>query len=250
MNNLPTNRTPIVTYALIAICVVVFFAVQAMQSPQTELLALYLPANPDFHYWQYLTSMFMHGGLSHLFFNMLALWMFGVALERAWGSPLFLAFYLICGIGAGLIYNGVNTYQFHHLSQQLQSLGVSAEDLQRLLTRGEYRTDIAGLSTKMVQEYYLLYNTPSVGASGAIYGVLVAFAFLFPNAKLMFIFIPIPIAAKYFVPGIILIDLLAGFTGFSIFGDNVAHFAHVGGGLVGLILVLLLRGRARTSHYS
>ncbi|HPY41522.1 MAG TPA: rhomboid family intramembrane serine protease, partial [Thiolinea sp.] len=88
-------------------------------------------------------------------------------------------------------------------------------------------------------EYNAIYNSASLGASGAIYGILVAFAFCFPNTKLVFIFLPIPIAAKYFVPGIILLDLLSGITGFSIFGDNVAHFAHVGGGLVGFVLMLL-----------
>lgn len=239
LNTASTNRTPIVTYTLIGLCVLIFFGVEATRLPQAELLALYLPDNANFHYWQYLSSMFMHGSISHLLFNMLALWMFGVALERLWGSPRFLVFYVLCGIGAGLIYNGINSYQFHSLTQQLQSLGLSAEDLQRLVTQGEYRTGVNGLTEALVGKYYMLYNTPTLGASGAIYGILVAFAFCFPNTKLIFLFIPVPIAAKYFVPGIILLDLLSGVTGFSIFGDNVAHFAHVGGGLVGFLLMLL-----------
>lgn len=235
-----------VTYTLIGLCALSFFALDATRLPQADLLALYIPENPTFQYWQYLTSMFMHGSLSHLLFNMLALWMFGVALERLWGSPRFLIFYLACGIGAGLIYNTINTYQFGQLTQQLQALGLTPEDLQRLVTRGEYRANVVGLSKELVGDYYVTYNVSTVGASGAIYGVLVAFAFCFPNTKLLFLFVPVPIAAKYFVPAIIGLDLLSGVTGFSIFGDNVAHFAHVGGGLVGLILMLLFgRGRVR-----
>ncbi|TXH71037.1 MAG: rhomboid family intramembrane serine protease [Thiothrix sp.] len=239
MNNPFTSRTPIVTYALIAICALVFFLVQGSNPQQADAFALYLPENPAFHYWQYLTSMFMHGSITHLLFNMLALWMFGVALERLWGSARFLLFYLACGIGAGIIYNAINTYQFGQLTEQLQVLGLTSEDLQRLVTRGEYRSNVVGLTENIVRDYYLAYNVSTVGASGAIYGVLVAFAFCFPNTKLVFLFIPVPIAAKYFVPAIIGIDLLSGITGFSIFGDNVAHFAHVGGGIVGFILILL-----------
>ncbi|HMT94760.1 rhomboid family intramembrane serine protease [uncultured Thiothrix sp.] len=245
MNIASNNRPPIVTYTLIGLCVLIFFALDVTRLPQADWLALYIPENPNFQYWQYLTSLFMHGSLSHLLFNMLALWMFGVALERLWGSTRFLLFYLSCGIGAGLIYNVINTYQLGQLTQQLQSLGLTPEDLQRLVTRGEYRTNVAGLTKEMVGEYYLAYNVATVGASGAIYGILVAFAFCFPNTKLLFLFVPVPIAAKYFVPAIIGLDLLSGITGFSIFGDNVAHFAHVGGGLVGFILMLLF-GRGGT----
>lgn len=245
------DRLPLVTYSLIGVCALIFFAVDATRLPQAELLALYLPEHSDFHYWQYLSSMFMHGSLSHLLFNMLALWMFGVALERLWGSTRFLLFYLICGIGAGLIYNAINTYQFGQLTQQLQALGLTAEDLQRLVTRGEYRTNVLGLTPELVRDYYFAYNSSTVGASGAIYGVLVAFAFCFPNTKLLFLFVPVPIAAKYFVPAIISLDLLSGITGFSIFGDNVAYFAHVGGGVVGFILILLFGrgGRRRLESY-
>ncbi|HPY41778.1 MAG TPA: rhomboid family intramembrane serine protease, partial [Thiolinea sp.] len=121
MNTRSTNSLPIVTYSLIGLCVLIFFGVEATRLPQAGLLALYLPANPNFHVWQYLTSMFMHGSISHLFFNMLALWMFGAGLERLWGGSRFLIFYLLCGIGAGLIYNGVTSYALHSLAQQLQS---------------------------------------------------------------------------------------------------------------------------------
>lgn len=249
MNQLYANRPTLVTYTLIALCVLVFFVVQASQLPQADNFALYLTENDKFRYWQYLSSMFMHGSLMHLLFNMLALWMFGTALERLWGGARFLVFYLLCGVGAGLIYNMINVYQFNQLTAQFQELGLSSADIQRMATQGEYLTNIMGLTKDLVAKYYLMYHTPTLGASGAIYGVLVAFAFCFPNTKLIFIFLPIPIAAKYFVPAIILLDLVSGVTGFSIFGDNVAYFAHVGGGVVGFLLMLLF-GRGTQRHYT
>lgn len=234
-----------VTYALIAICVVCFIPVASDAFPGQNPWALYLPDNPQFHSWQYLSSMFMHGSVTHLLFNMLGLWMFGLALERLWGSARFLIFYLCCGIGGGLIYTWINEYQFTSLAQQLTQLGLVPTDLERLLSSGTY-PQIPGLSEKLVSDYYLLYHIPSVGASGAIYGILAAFAVCFPNNKLMLIFLPYPIAAKYFVPVLLLIDLFSGVTGFSIFGSNIAHFAHVGGALVGFVLVFLFRRQNRS----
>lgn len=241
LNSYYPSRIPYATYSLIGLCVLLFWFASTNPAQTTSDLALYLAENPHFHYWQYLSSLFMHGSIAHLLLNMLGLWMFGSALEKLWGGGRFLLFFLICGIGAGLIYNWVNAYQFQQLTAELRGLGLTELDLQRLLTRGEYRNNIAGLTKDVASKYFLLFNTPTLGASGAIYGVLVAFAMNFPNVKLILIFLPIPIAAKYFVPGIILVDLFSGVTGFSIFGANVAHFAHVSGALVGFILVLLFR---------
>jgi membrane associated rhomboid family serine protease len=202
--------------------------------------ALYFPDNPHYHFWQYLSSMFMHGGITHLLFNMLALWMFGSALERYWGSIRFLIFYLICGIGAGFIYNEINVYQFNHVQAQLLQEGAKLEYLQHFLKTSEYFTNISDHTKELLFKYYDLYNIPTVGASGAIYGILVAYAYNFPNNKLMLIFLPYPIPAKYFVPILLLIDLFSGVTGFSIFGSNVAHFAHIGGAIVGGLLMFFL----------
>ena len=174
-----------------------------------------------------------------LLFNMFGLWMFGAPLEKLWGGAKFLAFYLICGIGAGLIYNWINEYQFQQMTQEFMKLGLTSADLSRLLNEMLYPTNIPGFTEKMAGDYYSVYHTETVGASGAIYGVLVAFAYYFPNSKLALIFFPVPIPAKYFVPILIGIDLFSGVTGVSIFGGNVANFAHVSGALVGLILVLL-----------
>ena len=244
-----SSYTPYITYSLIGICVAVYLFTSTNSTAFTELFGLYLPENPHFQYWQYLTSIFMHGSVMHLLLNMLALWMFGGTLEKIWGSGRFLLFFLLCGIGAGIIYTWVNTYQFDQLTLELQNLGLTKVDLQRLVDKGEYYMNIVGLTKQMATNYYVLFNIPTIGASGAIYGILVAFAMNFPNTKLILLFLPVPIAAKYFVPGIILIDLFAGFTGFSIFGDNIAHFAHVSGALVGFILVFLLGLNKQRSHF-
>ena len=242
----PSNMllTP-VTYALIAICVVCFIPVASDAFIGQNPWALFLPENPQFNSWQYLSSMFMHGSVMHLLFNMLGLWMFGLALERLWGSTRFLVFYLCCGIGGGLIYTWVNEYQFTALAEQFTQLGLGPTELERILSEGTY-PKISGLTNELVSNYYQLYHIPAVGASGAIYGILAAFAVCFPNHKLMLIFLPYPIAAKYFVPVLLLIDLFSGVTGFSIFGSNIAHFAHVGGAVVGFVLVFLFKRQGRS----
>jgi len=243
-----SGHTPLVTYILIGLCVFCYIPIATEALPAQNSFALYFPDNPDYHVWQYITSLFMHGSLMHLLFNMLALWMFGSMLERLWGGAKFLLFYMLCGIGAGLIYTWINQYEFNQFINEFRNLGLSATDIRSIVEEGVYRTGIPGLTEAKVRDFYWLYHIPVVGASGAIYGILVAFAICFPNHKLLFIFIPYPIAAKYFVPALLLIDLLSGVTGFSIFGGNVAHFAHVGGGVVGFLLVWLLGRRGRNTR--
>jgi membrane associated rhomboid family serine protease len=216
---------------LIIINVILYLIPKFVYPPLQDLFALHFPKNPDFGYWQFVTSMFMHSQstLMHLGFNMLALWMFGTPLEQLWGRNKFLFFYFSAGLGAGLIYTLVNYYQFTSAFDSLVSTGASSSEIFSLL-------DI----TKVYQDSNLqtvnqIYNGSAVGASGAIYGVLVAFGMLFPNTKLMLIFLPIPVAAKYFIPVLILSDLFFGV--FSIAGDNIAHFAHLGGALFGFIIM-------------
>lgn len=230
--------TPI-TYILIALCVICFIPVASNAFPNGNPWALFLPENPQFKGWQYLSSMFMHGDFMHLLLNMFGLWMFGTRLEYYWGSIRFLIFYLVCGIGGGLIYIWVNDYQFAGLAQEFTQLGLEPAQLERILSAATYPL-IDGLTEESVTQYYTLYHAPTVGASGAIYGILAAYALCFPNHKLALIFLPVPIAAKYFVPVLLLIDLLSGFTGFSIFGMNIAHFAHVGGAIVGFVMALVI----------
>ena len=176
----------------------------------------------------------MHGSFGHILFNMYGLWAFGTPLEQMWGRNKFLFFYFSAGIGAGLIYTLVNYYQFNVTYEQLINLGVSASDIKNILETGRYNDAVITLSNKTMSEFYSLYHTPAVGASGAVYGVLVAFGLSFPDSKLALIFFPVPIAAKYFIPVMIAGDLFFGMTKYSI--GNVAHFAHVGGALIGFII--------------
>jgi len=217
-----------------------FFAASSLLGLNLDnLLALYFPENENFGIWQFVTHMFMHGGIMHIVFNMYALWAFGSPLEQMWGRNKFLFFYFSSGLGAGLIYTAVNYYQFNSIYDSLINLGLQSTDLQRILTTGEYNTEILNnISENKLMEFYQIYNTPAVGASGAIYGVLVAFGMTFPNSKLALIFFPVPVAAKYFIPVLIALDLFSGVTGFSIFGGGIAHFAHVGGAVIGLIIML------------
>jgi len=223
---------------LIAINVLVFFASTSV-SGLTELLALYFPLNDHFAIWQFVTHMFMHGSVTHLLFNMFALWMFGTQLEAIWGGKRFLIFYFACGIGAALIYTIINYYQFNNIYSILRDSGLSAFDIQDMISKGAYPPNV--LSEDQAVQLIGTFSRPMVGASGAIYGILVAYAFNFPNNKLILLFLPYPIAAKYFVPALIGLDLFSGVTGFSIFGGGVAHFAHVGGAIIGFLMMMYWR---------
>ncbi|WP_309607852.1 rhomboid family intramembrane serine protease [Flavobacterium sp.] len=182
---------------LLIINILFFVGTQILQDKAYMYFALFPFNNPNFQIWQLLTHMFMHGGIMHIAFNMFALYSFGSMLESIWGNKKFLFFYISCGLGAGIMQNLINLYT------------------------GDIMTS-------------------AVGASGAIYGLLVAFAFMFPDAQLAMMFIPVPIKAKYFVPGILAIDLFLGIKGNSIFGGSgtgIAHFAHIGGALIGFIMM-------------
>lgn len=219
---------------LIIINIILFFAPLLLKMDITHIMALHFPQNENFGFWQYLTHIFMHGSVPHLLFNMYGLWAFGTPLEKMWGKGKFLFFYFSAGIGAGIIYSLVNYYQFNDIYEQLINTGVSADEIQKILNTGKYNDGVISLSNKEMSEFYSLYHTPAVGASGAVYGVLVAFGIAYPNAKLALIFLPVPIAAKYFIPLILLGDLFFGVTKYSI--GNIAHFAHVGGALIGFII--------------
>ena len=220
---------------LIIINIIFFIAPQVVQGLNiAEYFALYFPQNENFGLWQYVTHMFMHGGFMHIAFNMYALWAFGTPLEQRWGRNKFLFFYFSSGIGAGIIYTLVNYYQFNAVYEQLIAMNISSTEIQKILDTGSYNDALISLSNREMSEFYSLYHTPAVGASGAVYGILVAFGMMFPNAKLALIFFPVPIAAKYFIPVMLLGDVFFGVTKYSI--GNVAHFAHIGGALIGFII--------------
>jgi membrane associated rhomboid family serine protease len=226
---------------LIIINVIFFVASYFVGQPAYDILALHYPENPAFKIWQPVTHMFMHGGIMHIFFNMFALYSFGSLLESIWGSRKFLFFYFSCGLGAALLHMGVNYLIFHHSLDILVSNGLDETTIMQLLADGKFDTKWEEyLNPSQLSVFLGTYLTPAVGASGAIYGTLVAFAFIAPNAELMMMFIPIPIKAKYFVPGLLAVDLFLGLKGESLFGsggDGVAHFAHLGGALIGFIMM-------------
>ncbi len=223
---------------LIIINVLFFIATQVYGDQMYALFSLWFPKNEHFFLWQIISHMFMHGGGMHILFNMYALWAFGSPLEQMWGKNKFLFFYFSAGIGAALIHTGVNYYYFNEGLQALLNSGVNESDIFTLLENGQYNKLWYEMTSKDVMDNFLsAYTTPAVGASGAIYGVLVAFGMSFPNAELMLLFLPVPIKAKYFIPALIALDLFSGVTGYSLFGSGIAHFAHVGGALFGFIMM-------------
>ena len=187
-----------------------------------KLLGLHQFQSPDFRPHQLITHLFMHGNFTHLFFNMFALWMFGKILENVWGSKRFLIYYMITGIGAASIHLLISQYQIISISNQIP-------EMLNLAIEGRYNPSIP-ISKKLTQ----LIITPTVGASGAVFGLLLAFGMLFPNA-LLYLYFAIPIKAKYFVIGYGLIELYAGISNNP--ADNVAHFAHLGGMIFGFFLI-------------
>ncbi len=220
---------------LIIINVILFIVPQFLNLDLSQFFALYFPENEHFGFWQYFTHIFMHGSFMHIAFNMYALWAFGTPLEQMWGRNKFIFFYFSAGLGAGAIYTLVNYYQFNGFYEELLSSGLSASNIQNILETGRYNENIITLTNREMSEFYSLYHTPAVGASGAVYGILVAFGMMFPDAKLALIFFPVPIAAKYFIPIMLLGDLFLGVTKYSV--GNVAHFAHIGGALIGFVIV-------------
>ena len=220
---------------LLIINVLFFLATLLYGDQMYQWFSLYFPENPNFRWWQTISHMFMHGNFMHILFNMYALWAFGTPLERAWGRNKFLFFYFSAGIGAALIHTGANYFFFDQGLEALVATGISETQILDILAEGKYSTEwYQAISQSSVESFLSAYNTPAVGASGAVYGVLVAFAFMFPQAELMLIFLPVPIKAKYFVPLLILGDLFFGFTNAN---TGIAHFAHIGGALIGFIMM-------------
>ena len=218
---------PPVIKNLVIANVLFFLAEMTFGNPFTGPLALHYYDHPDFHFWQLASYMFLHAGWEHILFNMFALWMFGSTVEDLWGGKRFLIFYLICGVGAALFQMGVMAIELNVLLSKVNAGSISKEEYLA------YGGDI--------------YNMTVVGASGAINGVMVAFAYLFPNAPMFIFFIPVPVKAKYIVIGYFLIDLFGGINPRS--GDNVAHFAHIGGAIIGLILVMTMNKSNRRTFY-
>lgn len=227
--------TPPVVKNLLIINVLVYVAMIMLRSQDldlTEYFGLHYWKSEAFYPHQLVTYMFMHSfTITHLLFNMFAVWMFGKVLESVWGSKRFLIYYMVTGVGAGLIQLLVIYLRLMPLYSQLslEDLSYITENGYQLLQEGKNFTDpIAG-------KINLLLNVTTVGASGAVFGILLAFGMLFPNTELMLLFPPIPIKAKWFVIGYGAIELYSGMANNA--GDNVAHFAHLGGMLFGFFMI-------------
>lgn len=227
------------TVKVLIIINVLFFAGTMFIGDYTyKLFSLWFFQNENFGVWQIVTHMFMHGGFMHILFNMYALWAFGSPIEQMLGKSKFLFFYFSCGIGAAILHTLVNYYHVESGYTALVQAGMNPDAIKQLLETGQYSTEILNsVSKETLESMFISFNTPAVGASGAIYGILVAFGMLFPNVELFLIFVPIPIKAKVFIPVLIGLDLFSGITGYSIFGGGIAHFAHVGGALFGFIMM-------------
>jgi membrane associated rhomboid family serine protease len=228
-----TNTIPPVVKNLIIINALMLLASYILGlkgNDLADILGLHYIQSPDFRPYQLVTHMFMHGGLLHLVFNMFALWMFGRVLESVWGPKRFFIFYFVTGLGAAVFYSFVNFIEFQYFASKMLP-----ETVQMVMTQGaEILNQGKNFSDPLAGKLNLLLNVPTVGASGAVFGILLGFGMLFPNTELMLLFPPIPIKAKYFVIGYGAIEL---FSGIANSGDNVAHFAHLGGMLFGFILI-------------
>jgi membrane associated rhomboid family serine protease len=215
---------------IIIINVLLFLASQVMPQLDYALAGFYYQS-PHFRPWQIVTHMFMHGGFAHIFFNMYALFIFGSELERRWGSRRFLIYYMVCGLGAFFLHELVNYYEIHQLMHQLgnDEIRLVYEQGSSVLLEGKNYSDPAmGALNSAI-------NTPVVGASGAVFGLLLAFGMLFPNVELMLLFPPIPIKAKWFVLIYGAIEFVLAMRHSA--NDNVAHYAHLGGMIFGYLLL-------------
>ena len=209
---------------IIIINVLVMIMTALNEQDMIANFALFYPTSPFFKPWQIITHMFMHGGFWHIFFNMYTLFIFGTVLERIWGTKKFLVFYFVTGIGAALLHTGV-----------------------QFIEAQVYMSQIADGSQQAAAAYQALKYTPTVGASGAIYGVLMGYAMLFPDSVLTLVFPPVSLKAKWFVIIFAVIELFTGIFSTSIrsVGGGVAHFAHLGGMLFGWLLILYWKKKRR-----
>ncbi|MCM1108399.1 MAG: rhomboid family intramembrane serine protease [Clostridium sp.] len=223
-----TMGTPPVTKNLIIINILFFFASIVAERYGIRLdehLGLHFALASNFRIWQVFTYMFLHANLQHILFNMFALWMFGRIIESAWGSRRFLIYYMVCGVGAGLMQEGAQylTYLYEGLNHY----------------------EGVNLDGAIISMTKYLNRWTTVGASGAVYGILLAFGMTFPNESLFIFPLPVPIKAKFFVVGYAAIELFAAISSSN---DGVAHLAHLGGMLFGLLLILHWRNKGRGGY--
>ena len=239
------SNIPPVTKNLIIINVIMLLATETSQRVFNfnliGLLGLHFPASELFRPYQIVTHMFMHGGMPHLFFNMFALFMFGRVLESAWGPKRFFIYFIVTGLGAALIHEAVIAFEYF---QVINSMAPDA--IEMVQSRG-YEAWASGqnFTNPLAGKLNALLNTSTVGASGAVFGVLLAFGMLFPNTPLYIMFIPVPIKAKYLVIGYGALEL---YLAIAQPGSSIAHAAHLGGMLFGYILIKYWRKTTKTLY--
>jgi membrane associated rhomboid family serine protease len=233
--------TPIVKNIII-INVLFFLASMAMPVLSDQLSAYYW-ASPNFRPWQIITHMFMHAGFTHIFFNMYGLYIFGPALEQYWGPKKFLTFYMVSGLGAFLLHNGMTFYELQKVVAQL-----SPQEWDLVRSEGaEALSENKNFIDPLMARANSILNTGMVGASGALFGILLGFGMLFPNVELMLLFPPIPLKARVLVLGYGAIELFSAMRGNP--GDNVAHFAHLGGMITAYLLLKYWQRNQHENHW-
>ncbi len=237
---------------LLIINVIVFIGSISLGDNAFAWFALWFPKNDNFQLWQLISHMFMHADAGHIFFNMFALYMFGSHLENSLGQKRFIFIYLFSGLGSVGCQILFTYFQFNPGYEAYLEAGLSSSEIgtfiQDAISSGQYKV-YPGIPQDVTEKMIRAYVTPMVGASGAIFGVLAAFAVLFPNLPLYIIFIPIPIKAKYLIGGYFLLDLYGGITGQAILGpSNVAHWAHIGGAVIGFITMWYWKKNSFNQH--
>jgi len=240
------SMLPMVVKNLLIINGLFFLATIALESTfqinMVKYLGLHYPLSQDFGVWQLATYMFMHGGFTHILFNMFALWMFGNTLENVWGPKRFLNYYLITGIGAGIIQIIVAWIRISAVEADLSpdQIAIVIQEGADVLSRGMNYENLG------MRDLNSIINTPTVGASGAVFGILLAFGMMFPNS-LIYVYFAIPVKAKYFVMIYGAIELYMGFSNNP--ADNVAHFAHLGGMVFGFLLISYWKKKGTLNSY-
>lgn len=232
------NNIPPITRNIIIINVIVFIISNFLLSDQMmAYLAAFYPFSPFFHSWQIITHMFMHGSIMHILFNMLTLYSFGPILEQSLGGKKYLILYFVSGLGAFFLYNLWNFVEVQQISNELNQLGFNVSGYLSG-AKGVFNGSAESIlkQQSLVGDLRNIMATPMVGASGAIFGVIAAFATLYPDSKIMIMFIPVPVKVKYILPIILVVSVFLGISGNV---GGIAHFAHVGGALVGFILAMI-----------
>ncbi|HVN57615.1 MAG TPA: rhomboid family intramembrane serine protease [Bacteroidales bacterium] len=230
-----------IIYINIIMLLALFAARSVFQVDLDRILGVYFFKSDKFEPYQLITHMFMHGNILHLFFNMFAFYMFGQILEQVWGPKRFLIYYLVTGLGAIIIHESVLAIQYYKVMSS-----ITPDLLQDVLDNGlRYTLENKAYIDPAAGQLQSILYTPTVGASGAVFGILLAFGVLFPNTELVLIFPPIPIKAKYFVAGYAAIELYFAVTQP---GDSIAHAAHIGGMIFGYLLIRYWRKTSNTLY--